>query len=772
VGLLDWLFKKKDKPTEGGPKAQTPRTQAQRTEPAPHLRPPATPSPKRQIAVATPSAVGKEAGSDAKWISAGQRIKIHGYEIQGGMLYIGRGLKTPSGQVEPALIDPDLPVNSKRSRSPDPDLGYSPAYRTITPENRATYLAWLAGGRRDPSVPIGYVFLFMYGLERRVVVDILSNASLESELPAIRSEMADLLHLFGPINASFRRDATRFIDLIDIVFAQNTNRPLLSVTLNPDRWSVPTTLRIELGTRAAQGMAIPADLALAWAWYLPEHSPRTAATRCKDEFARLFAIRFDQKYPGGLVIRPGKARVQLSYAAASAGLHQQTLRLPDIPDIFEQKVPGKKLIELFDSVTDELDAYSRWLARNPDGAGSLAAVALLPPELAAQSTGAVQQVRDWANRQLGQHATVKVPSAELVRMWPSATSDRLAKSESVSLAQLLGTLGYGIEPDVRFGGAPFSADAQIVLFRVPPDAPHSTTPGYNAAMTLVHLARAVGMADGDVSYQEIDLLGEHLESSLHLLPAEKARLHAHLMWLTTADIKLAGLKRRLDVIDPTRRLSIGNLLVSIAAADGVVSPSEVTILTKIFGLLGLDPTLVTSQLHASLTRTSPPPATNPVVVRPGGAPEPGYRIPPPKQQGKTSPATATAPAFVLDDAVLQQKIRDTSEVTALLGNIFEDPEDEIPSPTSHAPSHQTEAGESVPRIDGLDGAHSLLLRALAKRGEWNRTEFEDLATEYHLMPDGAIDMLNEVAYDTTGEPVIEGDDVLTVNTYAMEQLLA
>ncbi len=51
-------------------------------------------------------------------------------------------------------------------------------------------------------------------------------------------------------------------------------------------------------------------------------------------------------------------------------------------------------------------------------------------------------------------------------------------------------------------------------------------------------------------------------------------------------------------------------------------------------------------------------------------------------------------------------------------------------------------------------------------------EFESLAAEYRLMPDGAIDVLNEAAYETCGEPVIDGDEDLTVNPYATEAMLA
>ena len=49
-------------------------------------------------------------------------------------------------------------------------LSYWPAYASIPSASRAAYLGWLADGRRFPAAPIGYVFLFFYGLERRTLV--------------------------------------------------------------------------------------------------------------------------------------------------------------------------------------------------------------------------------------------------------------------------------------------------------------------------------------------------------------------------------------------------------------------------------------------------------------------------------------------------------------------------------------------------------------------------------------------------------------------------
>src|SRR5581483_5446840 len=57
--------------------------------------------------------------------------------------------------------------------TPEPKgaLGYWPRYAAITPNQRANYLEWLAGGRASDLEDIGYAFIFFYGLERRLLMD-------------------------------------------------------------------------------------------------------------------------------------------------------------------------------------------------------------------------------------------------------------------------------------------------------------------------------------------------------------------------------------------------------------------------------------------------------------------------------------------------------------------------------------------------------------------------------------------------------------------------
>ena len=731
--------------------------------------------------------------STAQWAGPGTSIRVGAFHLPGGMLYVGRGLQAPSGQVEPALINPSLGVNS---RSPDhrgTSMDYWPSYDSISPQARGGYLIWLADGRRNPSAYIGFVFLFFYGLERRVLVDILKEPSLRWELPLIRDEVRRLLDIYGA-NNSFRGYAGNFLAALDLLASaedtEDVAPPVLSVE---NHWQLPMGLAVELGSLAEDGRPIPADWALAWAWHHPEIYLRTSATRCADQFATLFKLRYSAKYGDGMVVKPGKARIGIDYYAASPGIRSATLTT-QIPDIVSQAAPARKLAAIVDSVTEDLDPYSRFLGRNPDGGAGLAAAALLPAELTGEPDGEVAELRSWATTLADSEQVA--PGADVIGRWPVKSAERMAKAETVALAQLLGRFGIGIEPDVRLGGPAIGPSVPVVFFRSGPESPQSATPAYAAATTLLHLATAVAAADGKVQPEEQAHLVAHLETSLDLSLGERTRLGAHLRWLTANGVKLTGLSRRVEQLSRQQREAVGDLLVAVAAADGVISAEEITSLTKIFKLLALDPADVHARVHAHLTGARLTPAAAPVTVRAGRAPDPGYPITEPARATATTPDRA---GVALDVAAIEAKFAETDAVSALLADIFDDdsaatgqafgggsaadqvsvPSEEPVTEDGVSPADGAYTGHDVPGtadnilVAGLDRAHTKLLHALVGQKTWTRPELETLAAQLGLMPEGALDRINEAAINACDEPLLEeGDlDILTLNDYARQELL-
>ncbi|MBC7541531.1 MAG: hypothetical protein H7338_02240 [Candidatus Sericytochromatia bacterium] len=66
-------------------------------------------------------------------------------------------------------------------------------------------------------------------------------------------------------------------------------------------------------------------------------------------------------------------------------------------------------------------------------------------------------------------------------------------------------------------------------------------------------------------------------------------------------------------------------------------------------------------------------------------------------------------------------------------------------------------------VPGLDRNHLALLMTLAERSVWSRDEFESVVKGFYLIPDDALETLNLLAFDRSGELFSIGDDPIELN---------
>ncbi|MGG6297904.1 TerB N-terminal domain-containing protein [Leptolyngbya sp. AN02str] len=711
----------------------------------------------------------KVSTAPAQWIPAGQTVTIAGYTISGGMLYVGTKLAAicDYGGIEPCLINPQLNVDRAHPDREGCGLSYWPSYSKISPACRAAYLEWLAGGRCDLSAPIGYVFLFFYGLERRVLQELRgARTEIAQELRLIVAEVERLLSIYGLSN-SFNGYATRFLEICKLLGPTIQHSEVVP-PLTRTAWELPLRIRLGLGQLVAEQKPIPADWALSWYVHSPQAKLRTPATRCSSEFQQLFRLRYEQQFGQGLVIKPNKTKLKANYHAASASFGGSLVELDvgDLPDVAALSAPLNRLQILVDECTDALEPFSRWLGRNPKGQGSHAAIALLPPELVkASESEDTKTFRQWLEGCLGCDEQTIISSKDLLQHWQPDGLGKLAKADVTMLLQFLEKQGYGVEPDLRFGGKALSADGNAVLFRLPLNYPETPAPEYTAATLLLHLATAIVGADNSVEASEQAYLELHLETALDLSEPERLRLRAHLKWLLQEKLSLRGVKTRLDALSPGKRMSIAQFLIRVAGADGHISPKEIAVLAKIYPLLGLDPQEVYSHIH-NLSTSEPrvDPAVEPITVRPASSAQKGFVIP-------ASPPTASAemesvePSFTLDLKLIEAKKAESAAVAAILGDIFVDDEQLNISPVPTAPLNSN-------TIAGLDSSHSALVHRLSERSIWNRSEVEQIVAELGLMIDGALEIINDAALDKCEELLTEGDEPIEINADVLEGLLS
>ncbi|MGA7935914.1 MAG: TerB N-terminal domain-containing protein [Kovacikia sp.] len=731
---------------------------------------------------------------DDYWVPPGETVNMPGYTIP-GMVYFGDELTTVRGYgIEPCLLRPGIRVSRKPANYEKSPTTYSLSYTQMQPECRAAYLRWLSEGRCAPKVYSGYLWLFFYGLERRVLhgllkADLKQDEAKRQELDQIIAEVQRLKALYGDVtfNGSFQNKANLFLEICRLIQLQGKTEAVSPGFVEPIADPLeanPFTVQLELGYRVNQGQPIPAEWALAWYVRLANHPLPTSASRCLEEFKTLFQVRYQQAYGEGLKLKAGKVPLKTNYYPANPSFGRAIeVNVGDLPDVSRFTAKVTRIGELVQQCRLELDPLSRLLGRNPSARHSAAAIALLPTDILLIHGGEmVTNLQKWLTQHFAQTKTqiVTIPGQELLQYWSGSNPEKLTKAEATGFSQVLEQLGYGMEPDPRFEGSVPTLKTHVALFRLPQVNSEALPAEYSRATLLAHLAIATASGDELPSPLEQRYLQTHLSQSVPLEEPQRSRLNAHLFWLLQEKPTLRNLKARIERVNPEQREDIAHFLVEVAAADGQLKPKEVQLLEKAYSLLGLEAQAVYSDIHHLSTNLSPPggqspAASEPVTVR-KASPTRGHKIPSRPKPSKNQPETS------LDMALVQSKLQESQEISNLLAEIFVEDESTTtkhalqpaakPKKQSRKTPKSTKPPSPIRQVAGLDSPHTELLFALEKRAVWQREEVAAIATKLELMLDGALEMINEAAFETCDEPVIEGDDCLEVNVAILQKLLS
>jgi uncharacterized tellurite resistance protein B-like protein len=681
------------------------------------------------------------------WVKPGTEVPIAGRIVPGGFIYVGSALASArnASSPEPSLIDPTLSTETATSETVT-GAGV-PTYGEMTPAERGSYLDWLSSGRSDSAAAEQFVMLYFFGLERRLLVDHLEPDRERDEVPQLLQELARLLGAYSHYEW-FARQAEELQTLVRVVrgyqkaydFTPGIEQPLD----NP-----PPLTAIALGQLAAEGRPIPASWALAWLSKDPSSRFRFACSVCPKEFRRLFEMRYSKLHGAGLLLKQRRRLSEpipdftISYVPVSPSFDSAVhLSLGPLLDVTATSDAPRSLRSLADDCASDLSEYSRWAERFPRSRGSLAARKFLPPELSsARQSLEEASLSQWLKACLSSDECVLVEAESLLKRLFSFVPEGLGKKEVFRVIELLQEAGFGIEPDVRFSAPALETFGKIAVFSAAPGSITGESRGYAATAALLHLAVAVAAADDEVTKAELQKLQEHLAK--HLPENERTRLLAHLRWLEHARPSLGRIKSRLEPLDRAQREEIGQFLIALAGADGHVTNEETKILAKIYPLLGLDPEEIYGHILGLAVQVAKDARGDLPSVRAAEL-HAEFALPQGPNVG----------VLQLDSDKIQEKLGQTAAVSVLLTDVFADDDNDA----SLVPNR-------------LDDSLTAMVRALGERSSWSRPEIEDLATRLGVMPDGALERINERAWELCGEPACEGENPVQIHAHVVKELL-
>lgn len=698
---------------------------------------PDAPIPQRslQVSIGIPDdyTFAPSVRGEITFFGRGQKLTLHGKSYDSPLVYCTDD--TYDRLIDASLIETNLTVTPFPSGSVA-ELPYWPSYRGCTPAQRHRYLSWLDSGRSDPNTELGYVFIFFYGLERRVLIDREDHAIVWDEV----------LRLLGIYNysRSFQRYATSLLWMIFLTAPEKTLRPealdeLVAVT---DRWN-----ESHLGTLLAiyhrNQTPLPTDIAFLVAKADPRAANSVVSRRHEDRFKTLFNQRYHERFGDGMLVQASKREMWFTYAPASSTLSSQwydhPLRRIQLPNALSLSSQFKPLIDLWNSVIDDLRKFDA-AHRKSDGETMTAQMyEALPSELREEDHPDFDQWYAALNRFVSDDGWTLVPISALAELRDIAQRNRLTKKQCEDVLKAADAMELCIEPDAREAGVTYRWNDVVSVFPRDEDAT-TDLKSYHAASILLRLGMDIAAADGSIDDVEIETITQHLESQFELSPQDSMRLEhlAHVLTLGGGDS--SSLCKQMRSLPETDRRQVGEFLVSVAAADEVITPDEVRTLKKLYRQLGLDVSLLES-LAVGKIRSA-------------------------------DESTATEDSLVLDRDRIHQIMTETRQVAEFLSTVMiedvtadtESTKSTTSSPTTESVSVVTETEADGPQTSftRLDTRFRPFLECLLTKAEWDREALESAARDHHLMLSGAIEAINEWSLESCGDWLIDdsGDTVL------------
>ena len=273
-----------------------------------------------------------------RWCGRSGNIQLDNITVPGPVAYWSNGeCATP----EPSCIDVTLPVEFPKQGDELPADG-AESYAAMTPLQRGLYLTWLAGARIQPPMHLCYPTIWLYGIERRTIVDKLDLGLCISEafrlLPLIRWDvLSDSL-----IN---------FITWLAIkVWLPDEDLLAQCKRLN----KVPEgLLDILLNSYANSLLPLPSAVAFTLMRTCEKlHRENEPQIFHSDEALKIFTPIYKDLCKGGLILTKPEKNLKIEYKPGnpSITLGKKDSNTVEIPDFFEN-------LEIFKPLLDSWEVF-------------------------------------------------------------------------------------------------------------------------------------------------------------------------------------------------------------------------------------------------------------------------------------------------------------------------------------------------------------------------------------------------------------------------------
>ena len=450
-----------------------------------------------------------------RWCGKTGSLQIGDFIVLGPVSYWSDG---SSATPEPCCIDITLPIEYPSEETPLPHEG-ALSYAAMTPLQRGVYLTWLAGGRIQPPHHACYPALWLFGLERRVLVDRLDLGTCIGEafrlLPLLRWE-------------GLRDNVIRFVTWMAVKLWLPEEDLLAfckALAVVPDE-----LLGMLLGPYANSKLPLPA--VIAFTLMRASQTLREAAVKGEKDAAvptpmlhseallEQFSPRYRTACKGGLVLTRPKTSVFLAYVPTNPSLASEKNAsggVLELPNFFEDLEIFTPLITVWRDLTREIsqtpaEKAAEELSDRPDLEGFV--LRLRGEQDAGTDAGA-------DTKPSGPVETTLAALADLMEIPRSEPDSKPRGADRKKIVETAQVEGYLILPNLGIAGKDYRWEDPVLL--MPLEMGARLSPHYRTAELLLEFACALTGLEDPASFESLRL---RLDDYFSLSSDDHARLDA------------------------------------------------------------------------------------------------------------------------------------------------------------------------------------------------------------------------------------------------------
>ena len=674
---------------------------------------------------------------NAKWNGLESEIEVQGFKIKNPFLFT-----TNSNEKSVAchIVPIKLPASNKEEEDYD-DMGYWPSFSDLTSSQRGKFLKWLSDGKEDPTIDIGYVFIYFYGLEYRVVKE-------GQDLEEIGREVIRLRKYYAS-NNSFRNYSENLLAYI-ISNLENTETAMeLFREIKDNLKNNSIIYRSGINFKLKKSSKLSVDDLIKLIPTFEKVIKSIIPIKVEKYFNQYFKIIAKQEIDEAIKLIDLEEYDEFYHSASSFIGRDHTFK--GVHAVVDRIIQDK-LTKKWEQTIDTLRPYSRKISKKT----SEEIFNLLPEELRKTLD---HPLKDKIEKLSVNSLNKPVKLIEIIDILGMSISEKIKQKESKKIVDALLSQNIIIEPDLSYFQKNYKQDEVVYLSKVN-NATALDSQDYKLAALMADFGADLAYSDNDYSQKEAkqiydfvssqflkkEIEKEHLKLRVELYKYQKPRMNK-LFEKLTQKLNLNDLK------------ILGSYLVQVALADGRFTIEEDRKIKKVFSKLGLDESYV-KDLYAEF-------GINEVLGN--------TELRSSNTIGTKENLTNIKREFVINREKVNQLTSETKEISHVLSRIITIEEEASSPPLSTIPL-KTKKEKSDLFLNKRTHVKCLIevlknikfLIEILKKDEWNKKEFREKAKEFNLMVNVVISNINEWSEEEYGDHLIFESDNYQIQKNIME----